>query len=519
MTFRVRQETPTASPRDGAVVTAPLRGRPPDVEMGGAATSRPAAPAPAHPALAAGAAVSLAFALGVSSGFLNPAALALATLATGLAVAAVALGRRVGQPAEPDLRSTIWILAVGVAVSLAWDARLRPGALVPRDTARAIRPLLAGVAVAAASLAWRRAPSLVVRLRFPVLLGLAATMAAIVIVRSPAPRIDVWYVQELGARALLDGVNPYAVLYPNIYGPATTFYSPEVLTPDRLAVIGLPYPPLPILLAAPAVLAGIDVRWSTLALVLFSAWGIRRLGRGSTVAELAAVLLLVQPRALFVLEQSWTEPAVLAAMVAVLLAVDGWRRAAESERLGSRIGAAGIAAGVAMASKQYAALLLLPLLFTTPPRGRWRAAVAAVATAAALVGPFLLWDPVAFYRGVVAFQIVQPFRPDALSWLAAAVSLGGPVLPVWPAFLLGAGVLAVGTRRELSLAQAVLTGAAAWLTLVVLNKQAFCNYYWLAVGLLCAATALGSAAARGAVGVTRRPARRTVERERGPAAA
>ena len=239
------------------------------------------------------------------------------------------------------------------------------------------------------------------------------------------------------------------------------------------------------------------MRWSSLALVLFSAWGIRRLGRGSRLAELAAILVLVQPRALFVLELSWTEPAVLAAMVAVLLAVDGWRRAAENERLGSRIGAAGIAAGiaagVAMASKQYAALLLLPLLFTTPPRGRWRAAVAAVATVAALIGPFLLWDPVAFYRGVVAFQIAQPFRPDALSWLAAAVSLGGPVLPVWPAFLLGAGVLAVGTRRELSLDQGVLTGAAAWLTLLVFNKQAFCNYYWLAVCLLCAATALGSA--------------------------
>ena len=53
-------------------------------------------------------------------------------------------------------------------------------------------------------------------------------------------------------------------------------------------------------------------------------------------------------------------------------------------------------------------------------------------------------------------------------------------------------MLAVGIRRELSLDQGVLTGAAAWLTLVLFNKQAFCNYYWLAVGLLCAATALGS---------------------------
>jgi hypothetical protein len=36
----------------------------------------------------------------------------------------------------------------------------------------------------------------------------------------------------------------------------------------------------------------------------------------------------------------------------------------------------------------------------------------------------------------------------------------------------------------------MLASAAVWLVLVAFNKQAFCNYYWLAVGLLCGATAL-----------------------------
>jgi hypothetical protein len=52
------------------------------------------------------------------------------------------------------------------------------------------------------------------------------------------------------------------------------------------------------------------------------------------------------------------------------------------------------------------------------------------------------------------------------------------------------GALAILLRRTATVAQAVLAGASAWLLLVLLNKQAFCNYYWLAVGLLCAAVAL-----------------------------
>jgi hypothetical protein len=91
---------------------------------------------------------------------------------------------------------------------------------------------------------------------------------------------------------------------------------------------------------------------------------------------------------------------------------------------------------------------------------------------------------------VVLFQIRQPFRPDALSWTAALVSAGGPLLPSWPAFLLSGAVLFLSLRRTVSTAQAVIAGATAWTFLVLFSKQAFCNYYWLSVGLLCGAAAL-----------------------------
>jgi hypothetical protein len=116
--------------------------------------------------------------------------------------------------------------------------------------------------------------------------------------------------------------------------------------------------------------------------------------------------------------------------------------------------------------------------------------------ALALAVPFLLWDPRAFVRGVVEFQVRQPFRTDALSWPAAVVAAGGPKLPSWPAFVAAAAVLVLTLRRTVTPAQAVLSAATTWIAFVAFNKQAFCNYYWLAVGLLCAAVALLSAEAR-----------------------
>jgi hypothetical protein len=69
------------------------------------------------------------------------------------------------------------------------------------------------------------------------------------------------------------------------------------------------------------------------------------------------------------------------------------------------------------------------------------------------------------------------------------LALGGPLLPTWPAFPIAAAALAVTVRRTVSPGQALLAGATAWIAFVAFNKQAFCNYYWLAVGLLSAAAA------------------------------
>jgi hypothetical protein len=63
-------------------------------------------------------------------------------------------------------------------------------------------------------------------------------------------------------------------------------------------------------------------------------------------------------------------------------------------------------------------------------------------------------------------------------------------LPPWPAFLLAGATLALSIRGKVTAGRAMLAAAATWIVFVAFNKQAFANYYWLGVGLLCASVAL-----------------------------
>ena len=440
------------------------------------------------PGLVAGAAVLLALSLAISYGTFDPYALVLVTAAGGAALLASRLGLR-GEPSAAT-NAPVIILGLGLGLSIIHNMLYLPGVLVDPARLGGYRPGLVAIAVLVASYLWKRAPQWFVRVRFPAILMIAAALGAVVILASPSPGIDVWHLLQGGAEALLSGKNPYSVLYPNIYGPGTLNIDPSLLSPDGRYVIATPFPPLTLLLVAPAAWIG-DVRWATLAAMVFAALLIRKLGRGSVEAELAGTLLLLQPEGFFVLELSWTEPIALAAMLLFTLAIARFPDYGPPGQAGGRRSwlVAGFAAAVAASSKQYVPILLLPLFFALPAGVRVRTAIVALAGALALLVPFALGDPAGFFRSVVEFQFRQPFRHDALSWLAAITALGGPTLPSWPAFLLAGAALAATVRSSISPWQGLLSSAIVWLVLVAFNKQAFCNYYWLAVGLLCATLA------------------------------
>jgi hypothetical protein len=439
-------------------------------------------------ALASAAAVAVALALGISNGMLDPRALALVTAA---AVATLAARRLL--PAAPVPGASRWpggLLAAGLVASLLNDALFLPGLTVNPALLGPFRPLLAAVAALLATYLWRGAPGWLVRARFPVLVLLAAGLGATVIQAAPSPPIDVFDFQQRGASALLAGRDPYAILYPNPYGPGTPLIPPELLTPDGRFVTSNPYLPLVLLADAPGAALG-DVRWSMLAAVSAAAFLVRRLGRGSSVAELAGALVLLQPQAFTVLELSWTEPIALSAILLAWLAAERAAGRPAASPLAPRAWLEpGLAGALAASSKQYVPLLLFPLLFVLPARLRVRVAAASALGAVALLAPFAAWEPVGFFRGVVVFLVRQPFREDSLAWPAAIVAWGGPRLPSWLAYA-AAGLLLLATvRRSLTPAQAMLASAATWLCLLLFSRAAHCNYYWLSVGMLCAAAAL-----------------------------
>jgi hypothetical protein len=426
------------------------------------------------------ASIAATAALWISHGLFGTVALALMTVAWIASVAAAVLGRsgeKASAPIEPGVRR---FLAVALVASCVIHVVFPPGMYLDPAHPPAFRVLAAIAAVVAASYL-APLPAAVARWRFPLAAVCFVAMGCIVLLASPSPTIDVWWFQQGAARAILHGQNPYAVTYPNPYDNAT-LYGPGMLDASGRVVV-FPYPPLTFLLGAPALLLFHDVRVMMLAAMILAAWAPRHFGKRE-IPELTALLVLLQPTTFFVLEQSWTEPLVLAAFGGTVLAI---RMQGQGPR---GAGAVGVAGGVLAATKQYSPILVAPLAFALPRGARWRAIGIAAGVTLATLLPFVLWDPGEFWRDVAVMQVQQPFRMDALSWLVPiAVALQSPPSASWG--FLGAGALLVVLLRPgASLAQVARVIAAAFLTLVLFNKQAFCNYYWLAVGLLLFATAL-----------------------------
>ncbi len=312
----------------------------------------------------------------------------------------------------------------------------------------------------------------------PLLLAIGALLilgglviAVTLSVLEPTPNIDVFIFHQHAWAALSAGHSPYGGSIPNIYGNLR-FYS-ERFADLQNVFVGFPYPPLSLLLSLPALALG-DPRYATLAAWVLTAIVAALTGR-DRASLLAAALLLAFPRLFFVIDNTWTEPLVLLLFSLVLYS------AARAPRW------LGLALGLFLAAKQYD-VLLLPLVFLLrPARAVWWQALL---VAALVTLPLALTNPLGFWHDVVAFQFAQPFRDEALSfdnlfgWRAA-----------WPAFVLFALATALALWRAPKTASGfALASGFVWLVFFAFNKQAFCNYYALVIGVLCLALSASSRA-------------------------
>lgn len=434
----------------------------------------------------------IAFAVGqavfVANGALAPTALAWVTVAVVAALAALAL------PAFPRVETRLGtVLVVVLVAALAWQfsqlflslpavtLRYKPGWHFPYFQRLSFAAIAAGALVA---------PQGRARQVF-ILAALAAFfVTGAWILSETNPTIDVLIFQRDSAAALARFDNPYALTFPNPYGH-TKFYGPGVVENGRL-MFGYPYPPLSLLLTTAAQLVAGDVRFAQLLAVTLTG-GLLAFLRPGPLGPLAAAIYLFTPRTFFVLEQSWTEPLVVFGLtLVVFIAVHrprwlGW------------------ALGFFFALKQYTVLaaplvllLVQPLSLATLRPLAFRAA----AVVAAIWVPFFALNPRAFLHSVVTLQFNQPFRTDALSYLAwAAQPEGTPPVGAWVAFaaalLMIAAVLLRAPRTPAGFALGV---TAVFLVFFALNKQAFCNYYYFVIGGAC--LALAAAAPREPVPAT-----------------
>jgi hypothetical protein len=326
------------------------------------------------------------------------------------------------------------------------------------------------------------------KLRVP---SIAATLIVFSVVASMAflrnwkdPKIDVFLYQQMGAEGLLHGRNPFSLRFPNLYGQMSRmYYGPGVVDANDQLTFGFPYPPLSLLMVLPAYVIGGDSRFADVIAVaataglMAAAWPSRRNG-------LIAALFLLTPRVFFVVERSWTEPLLALGFSVVMFCARRWRAALP------------YAFGLFLATKQYTVLAipLAWLLLEQPRSFKQFAGFLAKSGLVALVitAPFFLWNPVEFYRAVVLWQLLQPMRQDALSFLVWFHE-NHPRIPIAPSltpFIAVVPAIAFVLRR----CPRTPAGFAAAFTLVyvvffAVNKQAFCNYYYLVIATACWAAA------------------------------
>jgi len=297
----------------------------------------------------------------------------------------------------------------------------------------------------------------------------------------PEPKIDVWIWTQSCIDALLRGVHPYAVdvtdLITNVYhlGPTATMY---------------PYMPLTLVAFAPAYALFGDYRVLSALCVpatvaLNRATG-RRLGLDSRFIDATTLAFLLHPRGTWLTCFGWTEPLLVVAISGfVYLTTRAPGGAAQA-----------IAFMLLPALKQY--VVAPVLLFLAISRPRASVAAVAVATAAATVVPFLIWDWGSTIEGI-SVQVVSPVQPrlDSTSLVALIAWTTGVHVTRWASVVVQFLVAGVAYARlgDHGLGGLLLASSLALCATFLTGWQALMNYFYL-VGEMLLLAAIVLAATR-----------------------
>jgi len=323
--------------------------------------------------------------------------------------------------------------------------------------------------------------------RFPRWFFVAALLAAVAALGasrlamqrlSPNPLIDVHVINNLACDYFLHGKNPYAAQSPETYqggGDHRTYKGQYDYRPAFF------YWPAYLYWSTPFRWALGDVRYGHLCAELLAAWLLTRIGKRLSIPPpttyLFALLWLMQPVSLFVLDQAWIDPVLVLGVAGLALALVARQWTATGALLAFVCGV-----------KQYGVLIvlltLLHLLVHERQHLRHVLLVMAAGTAA-LFGPFLLLDARHFYDSTIAAYLHVGIRRDALSVPTLLANQYGRVLPeylmrtAYALWIVGCcWWLARVPRGPGELAAWAGIMACAYLVFFLFGKLAFCNYYY-----------------------------------------
>jgi len=414
-------------------------------------------------------------AIQLNNGHLHPLALVFVGIATGATFVGVLFSKRVSLFNRTDL--LVGVIAGALCIQFVQLFINSPGIYLkppPESDWRIYYALLAVSAVAVGGCLSEKPPW--GNWTFVALTASFTGLGLWLIESSPNPKIDVFVAYQDGAKALLELSSPYSMTIPEIYGH-NLFYGSGLVDEGRVQV-GFFYLPLSLLLSVPAFLVG-DVRLAHLAAAI-AAGVIMALIAPGVIGRALAALYWFTPRGFFVIEQSWTEPFMVAAFSLCVLAF------LRNPRF------LGASFGVLFSLKQ-SLIWLAPLSWLLLPKdfGQARRTILWALLVFALLT--LIWlglDPKGFLNSAVVLHFKQPFRPDALTLSAFLSQDGVSPYPATLAFLLA--LLAVGfvlIRSPRTIGGWSIGACFVYLLFFALNKQAFCNYYYLIIGMACVGVA------------------------------
>lgn len=314
---------------------------------------------------------------------------------------------------------------------------------------------------------------------FPALVVVHFVMGGLVIGFVREPSIDVYVVEMDSARALLHGINPFGITFPDPYHGTSAYFPPGTSVDGRL-MFGFVYPPLSLLLCLPGYILGGDTRWSMLVALELAALLIAH-ARPGKLAKLAAAAFLFMPRTFFVLSNAWTDSFVVLLTAAVCFSAMRKPRWLF------------VALGLYVCLKQHMFLGIPALLMLLPRPLPWKQVGALTwkggAVAAAVTIPFVLWGPHAFFHSVI--DIREMFRLDSLGVLAYLHNTGLATPSKWTGLAAVIPLLALGLWRvPRTPGGFALFAGATHFTLYLFSTHAFCNEYFNVIGALYCAVGL-----------------------------